>query len=164
MYNNARKFKILLNILQSSAVTLKPSGIWGCGATYDFLTGKGIGDYGDSRVLLSSFSLFLLTFPKSHIPMDGASSQVKGNSPTFQVRSSKALVSHGSRTDKAVPAPPNSSWFGKGFGVALGLPRKLIWGRQAKGWWPLCFCHDVERAIKSRLNGGFLYPKCYFWA
>lgn len=94
--------------------------------------------------------------------MDETFSQVKVNSPTLQIRWSKTLVYHGSRTDKAGPAPLNSSWLGQSFGVASGLPRKLIWGMQAKGGWPLFFCYDVERAIKSWLNGGFSYQKCYF--
>lgn len=149
VHDNARKFNILLNVPQFSAVTLKPSGIRGCGATQAFLTGRVLGIMliaGQTFFPhLFSFPLYLLTFPRSHTQKVEASSQVNVKSPTFQTRRSKILVCHGSRTDKAVPAPLKFSQFWQSFGVALGLPRKLIWGMQAEGGWPLCFCHDVER-------------------
>lgn len=67
VHDNTRKFNILLNVPQFSAVTLKPSGIRGCGATQAFLTGKGIGDYAYSRIDFFP-SFILVPSVLAHIP------------------------------------------------------------------------------------------------
>lgn len=154
--------------LWSPAVTLKPSGSWRRGAANAFLTVKEIGacGYAMMNILFFSLSLYSFRLPKSHIKTGGAVvfSQVEVKPPTRQIWRSETLVCPDSRTARATPAPLNFSCLGQRFGVTLGLQRKFIWGLHAKGRWPPGFSHDVEKAIKSRLNEGFSYQKHYFWA
>lgn len=51
---------IIKHGLQSSAVTLKPSGIWGCGAANAVLAGKGVRGCGYTRVDIFFLPLSIL--------------------------------------------------------------------------------------------------------
>jgi len=60
MLENQISHIIIKHSLQYFAVTLKPSGIWRCGAANVFLTGKGTGGFGYTRVDIIFLPLSIL--------------------------------------------------------------------------------------------------------